>query len=632
MPKKEKKSSDSKASSKATAKAAKKDKAAKSAEKQRDKKAKKHNDDDEEDLEAILEQFQRDTQENTQVTEEILQNPPSRRANGTLTPDPSNAHLWLIGGDYYDGHRLHTYHNVYRFDPAKGDSGEWREYKSKNAPAPRSAHQTVFTAQGGGKLWLFGGEFAGHSTFYHFSDFWCFDITTKEWDRIDTKIRPSARSGHRMTVFKNLIILFGGFHDTGVRTTYLDDLWVFSMDDFKWRKIDLSPLERKPCPRSGFSLLSCPEQNEVVVYGGFCKTYEKGKRPVAKSLDDCYALKITNDENNITSFKWDRRKKVGYVPSLRSGATMTYWPAKSMGVLFGGVSDIDDSEESLQSIFHNDLFGYNLPGGGKWQSLNLRKPKKAGAKKKSAKKKAAKAAKATAQDDSDNHPDGSESEDEEGTGANIDTDADTDDPQKTTPMPRYNAMLAILRNTLYIFGGIFEQGTQEFTLDDMHSLALDKLDRFKCIQECHVVGIEDEQDDDDDEDDEDDEGSENEGDDDEQVNGEEVQEKLQIHDTTASDAPSENTHTEDESLPQPGETLRQFFERTKDMWVEAASRKMPEANAKELRGVAFTLAEDKYEEHKPILREIEAMIRDSGAEPIAAKAQQQPGATSRNRR
>ena len=146
---------------------------------------------------------------NLNVTEEILDHPPSRRANGTLTADPNGTHLWLIGGDYFDGHRLHTYHNVYRYDPTKGDSGEWREYKSKNAPAPRSAHQTVCTAQGGGKLWLFGGEFAGHSTFYHFSDFWCFDVTAKEWERIDTKIRPSARSGHRMTVFKNFIILFG---------------------------------------------------------------------------------------------------------------------------------------------------------------------------------------------------------------------------------------------------------------------------------------------------------------------------------------------------------------------------------------------------------------------------------------
>ena len=34
---------------------------------------------------------------------------------------------------------------------------------------------------------------------------------------------------------------------------------------------------------------------------------------------------------------------------------MAYWQAKSMGVLFAGVSDVDDSEESLQSVFHNDL-------------------------------------------------------------------------------------------------------------------------------------------------------------------------------------------------------------------------------------------------------------------------------------
>ncbi|TIB85921.1 galactose oxidase [Wallemia mellicola] len=631
MGKKDKKISDSKAASKV----AKKEKAAKSAEKQRDKKAKKTTTDgDEEDLEAILEKYQKEMQENLSVTEEILEEPPSRRANGTLTADPSGTHLWLIGGDYYDGHRLHTHHNVYRFDPNKGDKGEWREYKSKNAPAPRSAHQTVATAQGGGKLWLFGGEFAGHSTFYHFSDFWSFDIQSKEWERIDTKVRPSARSGHRMTVFKNFIILYGGFHDTGVRTTYLDDLWIFSLDDFKWRKIEFSPLERKPSARSGFSFLPCPEQNEVVVFGGFCKTYEKGKRPVAKSLDDCYALKITTDEKNNTIFKWDRRKKVGYVPSLRSGATMAYWQSKNMGVLFAGVSDIDDSEESLQSVFHNDLFGYNLLGGGKWQSLNLRKPKKAGTKKKAAKKRAAKAA-ATAESDSDKGGE-SGSEDEQQP-QQPEEEVIIDDPQKTVPMPRYNAMLAILRNTLFVFGGIFEQGTQEFTLDDMHSLALDKLERFKCIQECNVVGIEDEQDDDDEDDDDD--GEEDYEDEEGTLEkGTDKQENLAETQVEPNEQPEEATQenpsdpNQDEGLPQPGETLRQFFERTKDRWVEVALQKMPEAQAKELRGVAFNLAEEKYEEHKPILREIEAMIRESGAEPIAAKSQQQPGSTSRNRR
>jgi hypothetical protein len=44
-----------------------------------------------------------------------------------------------------------------------------------------------------------GGEFSSlyQNTFHHYRDFWCFDITTRSWDRIETKVRPSARSGHR---------------------------------------------------------------------------------------------------------------------------------------------------------------------------------------------------------------------------------------------------------------------------------------------------------------------------------------------------------------------------------------------------------------------------------------------------
>jgi len=34
---------------------------------------------------------------------------------------------------------------------------------------------------------------------------------------------------------------------------------------------------------------------------------------------------------------------------------MALWSAKSMGVLFGGVTDEDKHEETLESVFHNDL-------------------------------------------------------------------------------------------------------------------------------------------------------------------------------------------------------------------------------------------------------------------------------------
>jgi hypothetical protein len=96
---------------------------------------------------------------------------------------------------------------------------EWRKFVSPTCPGPRSAHAVVATSAGGGKLFLFGmlskslfaktltptsfylpgGEFSSlyQNSFHHYRDFWCFDIPTQSWDRIDTKVRPTARSGHR---------------------------------------------------------------------------------------------------------------------------------------------------------------------------------------------------------------------------------------------------------------------------------------------------------------------------------------------------------------------------------------------------------------------------------------------------
>lgn len=53
--------------------------------------------------------------------------------------------------------------------------------------------------------------------------------------------------------------------------------------------------------------------------------------------------------------KWEKRKKVGYAPSIRSGCNMALWSSKGMGVLFGGVTDEDTNEETLESVFHNDM-------------------------------------------------------------------------------------------------------------------------------------------------------------------------------------------------------------------------------------------------------------------------------------
>ena len=64
-----------------------------------------------------------------------------------------------------------------------------------------------------------------------------------------------------MAVWKHYIVLFGGFYDPG-RTSklwelfrlpsliraanYLNDLWMFNMQEYNWRQIVMKDNERKP--------------------------------------------------------------------------------------------------------------------------------------------------------------------------------------------------------------------------------------------------------------------------------------------------------------------------------------------------------------------------------------------------
>ena len=165
-------------------------------------------------------------------------------------------------------------------------------------------------------------------------------------------------------------------------------------------------------------------------------------------------------DDDLSKIEWQKRRRIGYSPNpVRSGCTMALWGNRNMGVLFGGVTDTEDDEESMESTFWNDLYGYQLPGTGRWVSLNLRRPKKKGGRR----------ARATAESDD-------ESESEE----------DPDDPMNSIPLVRYNTMLAVQRNTLYIYGGIYESGDREYTLDDFYTLDLSKMNRFQCLKECPI--------------------------------------------------------------------------------------------------------------------------------------------------
>ena len=292
-----------------------------------------------------------------------------------------------------------------------------------------------------------------------------------------------------MALWKNLIVLYGGFHDVGVRTTYLSDLWLWDTTDYRWHEVVIRDTDRRPTARSGFSFLPCPEG--VILHGGYCKEYQ-GKQVIGVALNDTWLLRMDSDTSKL---KWERRKKVGYAPSVRSGVQMAYWPAKSIGVSFGGVFDnYDVQEDEIASTFYNELFGYQTAGQGRWISMNLKRPKKKITVKRSKMKKepqpqhhervdedeASHYEEKGDSDESDKendhqipeeqHHSASPAKQTKNAREHVAEEEDPDDPIKTIPIARYNAMMAVQKNILYIYGGIVESQSREFTLDDFYSL------------------------------------------------------------------------------------------------------------------------------------------------------------------
>merc|ERR1711939_717516 len=337
--------------------AQKQEKKAGQKEKKQSKKSKDDVDSDAEDadLDAILAQYQKEQEQFLKVTE-TQSEPPKVRGSATLVASPSNgSEIFLFGGEYFNG-QLALFNNdlfVYKIN-----SDSWRKVTSPNTPLPRSGHAMCQGGNAGG-IYLFGGEFSSpkQGTFYHYNDFWRLEPASREWTKLEGKGGPPARSGHRMTYFKNYIILFGGFRDTSQQTRYLNDVWLYDTQRFSWHQPALPPAAGKPDPRSSFSFL--PHESGAVLYGGYSRVKVSSAATKATKGGGKGASKVT-------------MKPVNSPNPPRAGATMAYH--KGRGISFGGVHDIEDSEEGIDSEFFNLLFAYNIDRNRFFQ-LSLRKPR-----------------------------------------------------------------------------------------------------------------------------------------------------------------------------------------------------------------------------------------------------------------
>jgi hypothetical protein len=308
--------------------------------------------------------------------------------------------------------------------------------------------------------------------------------------------------------------------------------------------------------------------------------------------------------------------------------------------MFGGVHDVEESEEGIDSEFFNTLFTWNIERN-RYFPLSLRKPR-VNQRKPQGDARGGRRGRGQANEDEllrnlaalETGKPLADADDMDIEKPKEDADQ-KDLPAKEVlmefPHPRFNAQLTVQDDVLYVYGGTFEKGDREFTFDEMYAIDLGKLDGVKQIfhrEPENWLGSDDEESDDEDgsEDDEDDsEEEDEEGDvnmtdekplhtesirkskrkDKAALTGDEASETSSMPNLTFDDTPDntkEATEADDNlPHPRPFESRRDFFQRTGNEWQEVLMTSLrwngfqPEMlSVKEIKTRAFEISEEKW--------------------------------------
>ncbi len=587
------------------------------------------------DVEAYLAEIEAREEAAEEVTVHTDVPAPSPRTSFSMVASPVREdNLIMFGGERFTGDKGEFYADLYEFHTEKRT---WTRYASTIRPAPRSSHAVAVYKHW---MYLFGGEFSNPSLsqYKHFKDLWRLDLTDMEWERIDIRGGPTARSGHRMAVARGKLFVFGGFMDSGYDSVkHYNDLYYVDLqaDDLAWKKVEFSSFDIVPSPRSGFQWGVV--DNDIILYGGYSrelvksaknishKQKKKGGGAVEQAMQARGIVQTDLYRLSTETMKFNKIKKSGYGPSARSGFGMTVF--KGNLVVFGGVED-DENEADLESVFHADLFALDMKRR-KWYPMTLRRK---GGKKRRRRRKGAGPSSAGANVEmveNEEAPgtqvmdivddDATEVQAEEDDGEELDTEKmeaalKEQEEEELAPCGRFNANVALVKNVLYIAGGCVEKEEEEITLDDIWAIDLSKLDEFQQVKklsdECTKWVASD---------------SEEENAEDEEMENVEEEDGNMEDDSDEENSRSkrldrrdrlrkrmENTGG-DKLTPMVNEKLKDFFERTKNDWIGEVHEALG-IGGKELRREAFGWAYKRYWEIKPSLRELELLEAELKAE------------------
>ncbi|XP_045450861.1 kelch domain-containing protein 4 [Melitaea cinxia] len=436
----------------------------------------------EEDIAKVIAEIEREEAKRTAAAEKVLPNPPTARAYASLTPHPTNNELILFGGEFHNGKQTEVYNDLLFYNAA---NGTWKQVKAPGAPPPRSAHQAVATPANKGELWVFGGEFTSptETQFYHYKDLWRFSLTEKKWEKVIAPNGPSPRSGHRMVLLGRKLFVFGGYCDDGRECKYFDDLYTFCLDTREWSK--LTPSGRGPTPRSACVML--PAGNDsLIIYGGFSRVRE-GRSERAVTHPDMFRLSARG-----TGWTW-RTLGAG---AARAGQAAAAPVCSARAYVFGGVADIEETEEELRGEMSDELKVLDLETC-RWHPVLLRN-----ASTETNEKTIQQATEQTEQTEKEEitvvtdevfsmrlstkaPPPGAQPAPPPGAqpAPGAVGGAGGRPGRGAGPFGRMSAALAAQRSQLYVYGGVLERDDKQFYLGDMYSLDLHKLNEWKTIIE-----------------------------------------------------------------------------------------------------------------------------------------------------
>ncbi|KAM9754279.1 kelch domain-containing protein 4 [Menidia menidia] len=590
----------------------KKEKKVKGAEKtaaKMEKKVSKRSKREEEDLEALIAEFQNLDAKKTQVVETTCP-PPSPRLNASFSAHPEKDELILFGGEFFNGKKTYLYNDLFIYNIKKNS---WVKSEIPNAPPPRCSHQAVVVPQGGGQLWVFGGEFASPNgeQFYHYKDLWVLHLATNVWENIKAAGGPSGRSGHRMVLSKRQLLVFGGFHESTRDFIYYNDVHSFSLDSFCWSR--LAPSGSAPCPRSACQMTPTPDGSGVIVYGGYSKVRLKKEVEKGTIHSDMFLLRREGKDGQ-ERWSWSRVSPAGSKPPPRSGFSLAVAPG-GRALLFGGVCD-EEEDETLEGDFYNDLHLFDT-ARNRWFPAVLRGSKTEKKKRRRGKKGGAEGegGEARGEEEAARGPtevikelvteDGTlmtikevvpapAPEEEEEEEEDEDEEEEEEEGPAPEPCPRSSAMATVRQGRLFLYGGMFEVGDRQFTLGDFYSLDLHKMDRWEVLVQMDPKTqewLEESDSEEEEEEEEEEEGARG-------AEGEEEESEEDSEDEEGKRPSSIPDRTQQEHpAVQDGETAAGYQARTAEYWTALARANMgADAKDKKVAKVAAAMAQVFYEE------------------------------------